>query len=117
MIKMPMAIRPCSEVISPFSSSALTTKTVLEKLKAKAIRHRALKVQPGDERRSRQRQRIDRKPEDHDDDGCVQAGDRPHLRPCERRKVELQPDNEEQQGDAEIGKFLKHLSAGDSEGV
>jgi hypothetical protein len=36
MMRMPTAVRPWSEAISPFSSSTFTAKTVLEKLRAKA---------------------------------------------------------------------------------
>ena len=36
MTSMPTAMRPCRDFISPLSSNDLTTKTVLEKLNAKA---------------------------------------------------------------------------------
>ncbi len=43
IIRIPMATRPCSEDISPFSSRILTAKTVLEKLNANAISRESLK--------------------------------------------------------------------------
>jgi hypothetical protein len=46
MMRMPTAVRPWSEAISPFSSSTFTAKTVLEKLRAKATTRRARVSRP-----------------------------------------------------------------------
>jgi hypothetical protein len=47
MIRMPIATRPCSAPDSPFSSSTLTAKTVLEKLRANATRSATCRFNPG----------------------------------------------------------------------
>ena len=84
-----MAMRPCSERICPFSSNTLTTKTVLEKLNAKAINKDIAERQTGLEGCTEQGERTDQQPEKSNNNSRVQARDGPHLRSSQRSKIEF----------------------------
>ena len=75
MIRMPIATRPCRDKVSVFSSNAFTAKTVLEKLKAKAMRNEV-----GKEVQTRRGKRIDTDTEQTDRDRHVNASARLDLR-------------------------------------
>ena len=110
-MRTPTAVRPATEAVAPFSSSTFTTNTVLEKLNANAISSDLGKADTGDQRGSHERQEIDSGREAHDGHRHVQPRDGPHLRAREGTKVELEPDREQQQGDADIRQSLQHFPA------
>ena len=78
----------------------------------KGDQKRLEQVEVGKERRPECGGKIDGRCEKRHDDGHMQPGHGPYLRSGKHPKVELQADDEQQQGNAEVRQFPQHVPTG-----